>query len=142
MITLKVLIVLLFLRLAGSAEFEMIPTYTTQETFEWFIGRIAEVESSNRHWINGSVITNHKGCVGENQIHPETAQFIIDVYKIDGHRDDISDLNTNRWFRNLLIVYYRTNDKMTWRQVANAYNMGRNSKRVNTNYLRRIFCER
>lgn len=72
--------------------------------------------------------------VGENQINPDTAEFIQNKYN---YSCDISELNCNRRTRDDYIRWMR-NRGLKWWEVANCYNVGHNSKWVNTNYVYQV----
>ena len=103
--------------------------------FDWFTNRIAYVETRNNHTMSGNVITNRLGMVGENQVSPITAEFIQRKY---GYSCDIAILNCNRGTRDDYIKWMRSTGK-GWVDIANSYNMGHNSKWVNTNYVTQVF---
>jgi hypothetical protein len=107
--------------------------YFKKITMDTFLTSISWVETRNRHVLNGSVITNYKGCIGENQVHPETAEFITNKLNIGGL--DITVLEDNRTLRDLFVTWMMTNYRWELWRVANGYNMGVNSKWFNTNYI-------
>jgi hypothetical protein len=88
--------------------------------FEYFTDRIAAVETGRTHWKNRSVITNFRGCIGENQIHPVTADFINDKYDCALNPAILED---NRTLRDLYIMWMRARG-MNWIEAINGYNCG------------------
>ena len=114
---------------------------TENDLFEFYWNGILETESNNMHYRNWKIVKSHKGAVGIAQVKPTTFNDIIRWSKRkDLKSNDVYHPKHNEWagrfyFSNAFFYVYRSDVV----KAVSSYNMGTNSKRINYNYVGKVF---